>query len=65
MRDKIVRRLPLCQRSGVVSQQRLRLTRLTLVNRVVKLVFEPVLFLFLACVSIQQLCIGLSIGGIK
>merc|ERR1711951_127492 len=33
MRNKIVRRLPSWQRSGVVSQQRWRLRRLTLVKR--------------------------------
>ena len=49
MREKIVRRLPSWQRPGVVSQQRLRLTRLTLVKRIPKLRFEPVSFLFLAC----------------
>ena len=48
MRNKIVRRLPSWQRSGVVSQQRLRLRRLPLVKRVRKLRFEPVSFLFLA-----------------
>ena len=52
MRNKIVRRLPSWQRSGVVSQQRLRLRRLTLVQRVPKLRFEPVSFLFLACFSL-------------
>ena len=49
MRDKIVRRLPSWQRSGVVSQQRLRLRCFTLVNRVPKLRFEFVSFRFLAC----------------
>ena len=52
MRSKIVRRLPSWQRSGVVSQQCLRLRRLTLVNRVPKLRLEPVWFLFLACSSL-------------
>ena len=52
VRDKIVRRQPSWQRSRVVSQQRLRLRRLALVNRVPKLRFQPVLFLFLACFSI-------------
>ena len=42
MRNKIVRRLPSWQRSGVVSQQRLRLRRLTLVKHVPKLRSEPV-----------------------
>ena len=42
MRSKIVRRLPSWQRSGVVSQQRLRLRRLTLVKRIPKLRFESV-----------------------
>ena len=51
MRSKIVRRLPSWQRSGVVSQQRLRLRRLTLVKRIPKLRFESVSFLFLACFS--------------
>ena len=51
MRDKIVRRLPSWQRSGVVSQQRLRLRRLTLVKRIPKLRFESVSFQFLACFS--------------
>ena len=49
MRDKIVRRLTSWQWSGVVSQQRLRLGRSTLVKRVQKFRFEPILFLFLAC----------------
>ena len=44
-RNKIVKRLPFWQRCGFVSQQRLRLGRLTLVNRVPKLKY----FLFLAC----------------
>ena len=48
MRNKIVRWQPSWQRSGVVSQQRLRLRRLTLANRVPKLRFEPVSFSF-AC----------------
>ena len=47
MRIKIVRRLPSWQRFGVVSQQRLRLRCLTLVNRLPKLRLEPVSFLFL------------------
>ena len=34
-----------------MSQQRLRLRRLTVVRRVTKLRFEPVSFLFLACFS--------------
>ena len=55
MRNKIVRRLPSWQRSGVVSQQRLRLRRLTLVKRVPKLRFEPVSFLLLACFSKSNL----------
>ena len=42
MGNKIVRRLPFWQRSGVVSQQRLRLRRLTLVKRIPKLRFESV-----------------------
>ena len=54
MRDKIVRRLPSWQRSGVVSQQRLRLRRLTLVKRIHKLSFESAAFLFLACFSIVK-----------
>ena len=53
MRSKIVRRLPSWQRSGVVSQQRLRLRRFdSLVKRSPKLRFEPVSFLFLVCFSI-------------
>ena len=48
MRDKRERRQPSWQRSGVVSQQRLRLRRLTFVKSVPKLRFEPVAFLFLA-----------------
>ena len=52
MRNKIVRRLPSWEQSGVVSQQRLRLRRLTLVKRVSKGRFEYVLFLFLACFPI-------------
>ena len=52
MRSKIVRRLPSWQRSGVLSQQRLRLRRLTLVKRIHKLRFESVSFLFLVCFSI-------------
>ena len=51
MQRKIVRRLPCWQWSSTVSQQSLRLRRLTLVNRVPKLRFEHVSFLFLACVS--------------
>ena len=51
MRNKIVRRLPSWQRVVVVSQQRLRLRRLTLVKRISKLRFESVSFLFLACFS--------------
>ena len=46
MRDKIVRRLPSSQRSGVGSQQRLRLRRLNLVKRIPKLRFEFVSLLF-------------------
>ena len=42
MRSKIVRRLPSWQRSGVVSQQRLRFRRLTLVKHVPNLRFEHV-----------------------
>ena len=53
MRNKIVRRLPSWQRPGVVSQQRLRLRRLILVNRIPQLRFESVSFLFLACFSIR------------
>ena len=45
MRDKIVRRLPSWQRPGVVSQQRFRLRRLTLVKRVPKLRFESFCFI--------------------
>ena len=51
---RLVRRLPSWQRPGVVSQQRLWVRRLTLVNRVPKLRFEPVSFLFLACFSIKN-----------
>ena len=52
MRNKIVRRLPSWQRSGVVSQQRLRLGRFdSLVKRERKLRSEPVSFLFLVCFS--------------
>ena len=52
MRKKIVRRLPSWQRSGVVSQQRLRLRRFdSLVKRSPKLRSEPVSFLFLVCFS--------------
>ena len=47
---KIVRRHTSRQRSGVVSQQRLRPRRFdSTVKRVPKLRFEPVSFLFLAC----------------
>ena len=53
MRNKIVRRISSWQRSGVVSQQRLRLRLLTLVNRVPKLRFEPVSFLSLTCFSVE------------
>ena len=60
MRNKIVRRLPSWQRSGVVSQQRLRLRRLTLVSCVPKFRFEPVSFLFLACFSIQFMSRGVD-----
>ena len=50
MRSKILRRLHFRQRSGVVSQQRLRLKRFdSLVKREPKLRFEPVSFLFLVC----------------
>ena len=50
MRSKIVRRLPSWQRSGVVSQQRLRLRRFdSLIKRSSKLRSEPVSFLFLVC----------------
>ena len=50
MRSKIVRRLHSRQRSGVVSQQRLRLRRFdSLVKRSPKLRSEPVSFLFLVC----------------
>ena len=53
MWSKIVRRLPSWQRSGVVSQQRLRLRRFdSLVKRSPKLRSEPVSFLFLVCFSI-------------
>ena len=52
MRSKIMRRLPSWQRSGVVSQQRLRLRRFDrLVKSSPKLMFEPVPFLFLVCFS--------------
>ena len=44
--NKMVKRLPSWQRSGVVSQQRLRLRLLTLVKRVSKLWFELIWFLF-------------------
>ena len=50
MWNKVVRQIPSWQRSSV-SQQRLRLRRLTLVKRAPKLRFEPVSFLFLACFS--------------
>ena len=53
MRDKIVGRLLSWQRSGVLSQQRLRLGCLTLVNHVPKLRFESVSLLFLACISVN------------
>jgi len=39
---------------AAVSQQRLLLRRLTLVNRVPKLRFESVSFIFLACLSFQR-----------
>ena len=56
MRSKIVRRLHSRQRSGVVSQQRLRLRRFdSLVKRSPKLRFEPVSFLFWVCFSICSL----------
>ena len=52
---KIVRRHTSRQRSGVVSQQRLRLRRFdSLVKREPKLRFEPVSFLFLVCLSIEN-----------
>ena len=65
MRNKIVRRLPSWQRSGVVSQQRLRLRRLTLVKRVPKLRFEPVSFLFLAFFSLESLTVGTWLTRVK
>eukprot|EP00493_Phyllostaurus_siculus_P012938 UN13127 len=50
MRSRMVRRLHSRKRSGVVSQQRLRLRRLdSLVKRSPKLRSEPVSFLFLVC----------------
>ena len=52
-RQRTVKRLPLWQRSGVVSQQLLRLRRLTFVKRVPKSRFEFVSFLFLGCFSIN------------
>ena len=58
MRNKIVRRLHFWQLSSVVSQQRLRLRRLTLVNRVPKLRFELVSFLFLTCFSTLDECMN-------
>ena len=52
MRDKIVRRLPSWQRSGVVSHERLRLRRFdSLVKRSPNLRFEPVSFIFLHEIS--------------
>ena len=58
MRSKIVRRLPSWQRSGVVSQQRLRLRRFdSLVKRSTKLRSELVSFLFLVCFSIHYFSI--------
>ena len=45
------------QRSGVASQQRLRPRRFdSTVKHVPKLGFEPVSFLFLACLSIKYIC---------
>ena len=55
MRSKIVRRLPSWQLSDVVSQQRLQLRRLALVNRIPKLRFDPVSFLFLSSFSFSIL----------
>ena len=68
MRSKIVRRLPSWQRSGVVSQQRLRLRRFdSLVKRSPKLRSEPVSFLFLVCFFYQffwfvPCCLKISTG---
>ena len=50
-----MRRLHSRQRSGVVSQQRLRPRRFdSTVKRVPKLRFEPVSFLFLVCFCFQR-----------
>ena len=53
--SNLVRRQPSWQRSGVLSQQSLRLRRFdSLVKRSPKLRFEPVSFLFLFYFSIEE-----------
>ena len=54
MQSKIVRRLPSWQRSGLVSQQRLRLRYLNLAKHVPRLRFESVSLLFLAYFSARK-----------